>query len=268
MEADTEFITKNNIPVIRRISGGGAVYHDKGNLNFTFILQSEKGHQVDFRKYTRPVIEFLATLGIDAVFGSKNDLLVNGLKISGNAEHIFRERVLHHGTLLFDSDIERLRGSLRKDTSCYVTRAVRSNPSKVMNLKQILPGIKDLDDFREKMYCCFINRPGNNDTELTNDEISEAESLAGSKFRTWEWNYAYGPEYYFDNRFIFADSEHSVRIYVKDGIIKECDIEGSDMMKQPGRSLTGCRHMPEDIIECFRKQNLTFNMKNILNIFF
>ncbi len=107
-EADTKFVMENNIPVIRRISGGGTVYHDFGNVNFSFILNSARGTQVDFRKYTLPVIEFLASLKVNAELEGKNDLKVNGLKISGNAEHVYRERVLHHGTLLFNADLGKL----------------------------------------------------------------------------------------------------------------------------------------------------------------
>jgi len=118
-EVNTEYVEKHNIPLIRRISGGGTVFHDEGNLNFSFIRNCEPGHQVDFRLHTKPVIDFLSSLGIDAKFEGKNDLKVNGLKISGNAEHVHRNRVLHHGTLLFSSDMEMLRSSLRKDTSCY-----------------------------------------------------------------------------------------------------------------------------------------------------
>jgi lipoate-protein ligase A len=105
-EINTRFVTENNIPVIRRISGGGTVFHDKGNLNFTFIRQSEAGKQIDFRKYTKPVIDFLYSLGVEAKFEGKNDLKTDGLKISGNAEHVHRNRVLHHGTLLFSTSLE------------------------------------------------------------------------------------------------------------------------------------------------------------------
>ena len=141
-EVNTKFVTENKIPVIRRISGGGTVFHDQGNLNFTFIRQSEEGKQVDFRKYTRPVIDFLVSLGIDAKFEGKNDIKVDGLKISGNAEHVHRNRVLHHGTLLFSSSIDMLRNSIRTDKSCYTTRAVGSNPSSVMNLSEKLIDIQ------------------------------------------------------------------------------------------------------------------------------
>jgi lipoate---protein ligase len=160
-ETDTKFINLNAIPVIRRITGGGTVFHDSGNLNFSFILNSREGKQIDFRKYTLPVIGFLLSLGVKAEFGGKNDLLAGGLKISGNAEHVYRDRVLHHGTLLFNASLEMLRGSLRKDTSGYKTRAVRSNPSQVINLAGMLKGVATINDFRSLMLNWFIESPLN-----------------------------------------------------------------------------------------------------------
>ena len=219
-EINTEFITKNSIPVIRRISGGGTVYHDHGNLNFTFIRQSESGKQVDFRKYTQPVIDFLASEGVDARFEGKNDLKVDGLKISGNAEHVHRNRVLHHGTLLFSTSLEMMRNCIRKDTSCYTSRAVASNPSSVTNLKEMLSQFKDIFEFRERMMDYFLkNLPLAERYELSEDEINEAEALAGSKYRTWEWNWAYGPEYHFINRFEFSGKPVTCRLHVKEGTI-------------------------------------------------
>lgn len=241
-EADTWFVEENNIPVIRRISGGGAVFHDEGNLNFSFILQSRHGSQIDFRKYTLPVIEFLSSLGVDAKFEGKNDLKVGGLKISGNAEHVYRQRVLHHGTLLFDSKLDMLRSSLRKDISDYSTRAVRSNPSSVINLKEKIPGM-NMKEFTSSMFQFFLEKGGGNSvTQLTAQEESEIRSLAESKYKTWEWNYAYGPEYQLNKTFLFNRIQHKCSLHVKDGVIKECMIEGSDLMATIAEKLSGCKH--------------------------
>ena len=225
-EVNTKFVTENNIPVIRRISGGGTVFHDKGNLNFTFIRQCEAGKQVDFRRYTLPVIEFLSSEGVEATFEGKNDLKAGGLKISGNAEHVHRNRVLHHGTLLFSTSLDILRNSLKKDKSCYTTRAVESNPSSVMNLKEKMGSFMDIYEFRSAMMNYLMNNlPDTVSYKLSKTETDVAESLARSKYMTWEWNWAYGPEYTFNNRFQINGKDHSCRLFVKDGIIYECSID-------------------------------------------
>ena len=266
-ETDTQFVTENGIPVIRRISGGGTVYHDYGNVNFSFILNSVRGTQVDFRKYTLPVIEFLASLKVNAELEGKNDLKVNGLKISGNAEHVYRERVLHHGTLLFDADLGKLRQALRKDTSGYVTRAVASNPSHVTNLKGMVAGIRDAGEFMQIMLEYFLGREGNSLFNLTPDEEKMIGSLAGSRYRTWEWDYAYGPEYVLNNSFGTGNCNYTCRISVKDGIIRECEIEGSGPLAKAGIKITGARHMPEDMLRIFHQEKIKISWSDIFKFF-
>jgi lipoate-protein ligase A len=267
-EADTKYVIGNQIPVIRRISGGGTVFHDKGNLNFTFIRQSETGKQIDFPKYTRPVIDFLLSLGINAKFEGKNDIKVDGLKISGNAEHVYRNRVLHHGTLLFDTSLDHLRNSIRKDISCYRTRAVDSNPSSVTNLKEMMPGFPEIYQFRSVMTNYFLRYfPDITIHEISDKEKEEAEILADQKYKTWEWNYAYGPEYHFNKRFKIEDKDHSCHLFVKEGIIAECDIEGSAKMKTAGKKLIGSRHMADDIFEILSKEGINVSTNDIFNFF-
>jgi len=267
-EVNTRFIEEKKIPVIRRISGGGTVFHDRGNLNFAFIKQSEAGKQVNFRLYTKPVIDFLSSNGVDAVFEGKNDLTVEGLKISGNAEHVFRERVLHHGTLLFDTSIDDLRQSLKINTDNYSTRAVESNRTSVTNLKVRLQNINGIDAFMKSMLNYFLNNmPGTLINNLNEDEKEAIGSLAESKYKTWEWNYGYGPHYTFTNRISLKERSHSCLLFVKDGIIWECDIEGSDEMKAAGKKLIGCRHMYQDILEKFRSENIQVTNDEVYKFF-
>lgn len=267
-EVNTKFITENNIPVIRRISGGGTVFHDKGNLNFTFIRQSESGRQIDFQKYTLPVIEFLSSIGVEATFEGKNDLKVRGFKISGNAEHVYRSRVLHHGTILFSTSLDLLRNSIRKDKSCYTTRAVESNPSSVMNLNEKLIGFNDINEFRSEMMNYFLRTiPGAESYNLSPEEIKAADILAEAKYKTWEWNWAYGPEYTFKNTFQLNGEYVLCSLYVKDGIIISCSLEGSREILPFSDKLKGCKHMVADVSRVFKKENIIVSEEEIYNFF-
>jgi lipoate---protein ligase len=267
-ETDTRYITSNNIPVIRRISGGGTVFHDHGNLNFSFISNSTAGKQVDFRKYTQPVIKFLATAGAEVKFEGKNDLKINGLKISGNAEHVWRNRVLHHGTLLFDSQLDIMKKSLRKDYSCYLSRAVASNPSPVTNLRDQLNSIKNIKELKQKMLQFFTGLNDENpEVNISPVENAEINKLADSKYRTWEWNYGYGPSYQFKNKFKLNGNVIIVHLSVKDGIIQECIINGAGRLAEYAKKLEGCRHMPGDISSIFGKDKVFQNDDELFNFF-
>jgi lipoate-protein ligase A len=267
-EVNARFVAEKGIQPIRRISGGGTVFHDRGNLNFAFIKQSQSGHQIDFRLYTRPIIDFLYSLGVDAVFGGKNDLTVDGLKISGNAEHVFRERVLHHGTLLYDVSLDDLSQSLRISSDNYSTRAVQSNRTSVTNLKGRLGNISSIDILMKSLLDYLVKKmPDNAISGLKKDEVEAVCQLAETKYKTWDWNYGYGPPYTFSNWFVLNEKTHRFRLFVKDGIIWECDIEGNEEVMLTGKKLIGCRHMYNDLHQKFREENISITDDELFKFF-
>jgi len=257
-----------NIPVIRRISGGGTVYHDRGNLNFTFIRNCEKERQVDFNQHIKPVIEFLNVEGVPAVMSGKSDITVDGLKVSGNAEYVYRDRILHHGTLMFDTSIELMKQLIRPLTDIYTTKAVESNRSAVTNLKGRLKNINTVDELASEMmrfmkdyFTCIEN------LSLTDKEINEIKSIAEKKYMSWEWNYGFMPSYSLTCDFEIYDTIGSVKMFVKDGIIWECNITGSEKLALIGKMLIGRRHLFNDIKEVFLSEGLMINDESLKRFF-
>ena len=267
-EVDTKFVTGNKIPVIRRISGGGTVFHDAGNLNFAFIRQSEEGKQIDFPLYLKPVIDFLGSLGVTAKIEGKSDIKVDGLKVSGNAEHVYRNRVLHHGTLLFNASIDLLRNSIRADKSCYTTRAVVSNPSSVMNLGEKLNTFSNINDFRDElMHYISVNMADIVVSSPSPQDTADALSLAETRYRQWEWNFAYGPEYRFTNTFLINNRLHSCILEVREGVVAKCGIDGSPEMIFISERLKGRRHMVSDFLNVFGEENIHITEEEVYNFF-
>ncbi|MGE5418945.1 MAG: lipoate--protein ligase [Chloroflexota bacterium] len=260
-EVNTKFVTENNVPVLRRITGGGTVFHDAGNLNYCFIRNCESGKQIDFPLHTLPVVYFLKDLGI-CPYLEGSDIKTEGLKISGNAEHVFRNRVLHHGTLLWNASLDLLRNCIRKDTSAYKTRAVASKPSPVINISERVKSISSVEEFRMAMADHFIKNENALTLNLSQEQKAEILKIA-PKYISWEWNYAYGPEYEFSKEFNFRENSIKCNIAVKDGLIVKCSIEGSSLLSKASVKLSGCRHMPQDISHFLMQEFDDFDPYNL-----
>jgi len=226
-EINHSFVKENNIPVVRRISGGGTVFHDLGNLNFTFINKGEKEKLVNFKKFTQPIIEVLNQMGVPARFEGKNDLRVNGLKISGNAEHVFKNRVLHHGTLLFNSDLGFLNQAIKSYPTKFQDKAVQSNRSKVANISDFLKGDIDIETFKNKIIQ-YILKSNKESTQYTLKEVDfdGINKLVKEKYDTWQWNFGYSPAYMFETKLPLYNQTIPIGISVKNGVIK--DINNQD----------------------------------------
>lgn len=251
-EINLGFVRKLNIPVIRRLSGGGTVFHDPGNINFTFIKKAEKEKLVDFKAQTAPVIEFLATIGVDARFEGKNDLRVNGLKISGNAEHIFKNKVLHHGTLLFDSNLNCLKKAIKGREPNFTSKAVKSIRSVVTNISS-LPGVSlTRDEFIEKLGDYLKGCHDDISTYHFSVHDKDAiEKLKEEKYTQWDWNFGYSPQYTFKNKGTVFNRNIMIELTVNKGLIEDVRVS-IDYIQQDNHSIIkafrGERHHP-DIVQ-------------------
>ncbi len=245
-EINHEFVRKNQIPVARRLSGGGTVFHDPGNVNFTFIRNVANISEVNFKVFTVPVIEALKKLDIDAYTTGRNDLLIDGKKISGNAEHVHRNRVLHHGTLLFDSHLEALKGALKVDLSKFEDKAVQSNRSEVTNIANYLPTPISVEEFTNFLFGeIYQNYPEFQVYEPTPEDIETIEKLSIEKYQTWDWIFGYSPRYRFTNSLAIAKGEISVILLVEKGHVTEASVSGAipaEISQKIAEALLGCRH--------------------------
>lgn len=230
-EVNYKFVKENNIPLVRRISGGGTVYHDEGNINFTFIRNGEEGHLVNFRMFIEPIAEYLKLCGVPAEIGVRNDILVDGLKVSGNAEHIYKKRTLHHGTLLFSSNLDSLRGCLKTEEGKYTDRAVKSVRSKVSNLKPYVSQTLTVEPFYSNLGYFLADKFQAEPYFLDSAAMESINESATNKYSDWNWNFGYSPDYIFRNSISFKNNTLAIELKVSKGIIKEADITG-DLEKE------------------------------------
>lgn len=250
-EINYPFVRENNITVARRVSGGGTVYHDAGNVNFTFIKNVKSPAEISFKQFTEPVREALAKLDIEATTSGRNDLLIEGKKISGNAEHIFKNRVLHHGTLLFNSDLENLGQAIKVVPGKYESKAVQSNRSEVANISSFLKHKIPIGNFIQFLIDVQLEKEGNIFYKLSKIDTQKTEILVLEKFKNWDWNYGYSPKYTFKNEVKVQGKTLSIQMNIKKGQIEKCTISGLYFSDKSADSLAvqlqGKRHFYEDI---------------------
>ena len=191
-EINEAFVESHGIKVVRRLSGGGAVYHDMGNLNYTLIAPDED-RQLDLGQFCRPVIHALQKLGVDAQLNGRNDMTIEGKKFSGNAQYRKDGRVMHHGTILFDSEMSVLAGALQVDEEKIKAKGVRSVRSRVTNVRPCLPRDMELGQFRQALLECILEEMPGEEYRLTEGDIAAITAIRNARYDTWEWNYGRSP---------------------------------------------------------------------------
>lgn len=253
-EINPNFVVEHGIKVARRVSGGGAVYHDFGNLNFTIITNVGDVSKVNFKKYVEPIITALKNMGIEAVASGRNDLLINGKKISGNAQRQSGGRLMHHGTLMFDVDIDTMVKALNVGEDKFISKAAKSVRSRVTNIKEHLSEHTTLAMFIEQLQYYLSNEGRDAEIILTSKQLSEIQQIAEQRFATWDWIYGKSPEFNYHKAERFAGGKVDVRIDVDLGKIKTIrflgDYLGVNDVEAIEQTLRGVRYNKEDIENC------------------
>ena len=193
-EINAPYVEQHGIKVIRRLSGGGAVYHDLGNLNFTFIADAGDIEKLNMRVFCEPIAKALASFGVNAEINGRNDITISGKKFSGNSQYIKDGRVMHHGTIMFDSNLSVVGEALKADTAKIAAKGIKSVRSRVTNIKPCLAEDIGLEEFRNRLLSCIIAGNDAHEHVFDEKETEEINRIKEERYDTWEWNYGKSPE--------------------------------------------------------------------------
>lgn len=225
-EVNQKVADERGIRVARRLSGGGAVYHDMGNLNFTFIVDKEDADGMNFSIFTEPVCEVLRNFGVNAEFTGRNDIVIDGRKISGNSQYVKKDRVMHHGCIMLDSDLEKVADALNVKAAKFISKSSKSVRSRVTTINENAPRHITMEEFKSALKERILGNSSVEPYELTEEDLAEINCLRDTKYATWQWNYGFEREFEMTREAKFDSGLVTVHLTAKDGRIRDIKIYG------------------------------------------
>lgn len=226
-EIDTDYVDINGVHVVRRLSGGGAVYHDHGNLNYSFITKDDGDSFRNFKKFTQPIVDALKEMGVDAELSGRNDILAGGRKISGTAQFTTRGRMYSHGTLMFNSEIDAVVSALKVRKDKIESKGIKSIRSRVANITEFMDKPMSIEEFKlTLLHSIFGGEEHVQTIELTEEDWVNINALSKERYGNWEWNYGKSPAFNMSHSERFPTGGIDVRLQVKNGVIEDANIYG------------------------------------------
>jgi lipoate-protein ligase A len=267
-EVDFNYVKENNITIVRRLSGGGAVFNDLGNINFTFITNKDKYDTINFKKFTQPIINALRDLSVNADFSGRNDITIDGKKFSGNAQYYNANRVLHHGTLLFCGNLTDLSLALKTNPLKFEDKSVKSVTSRVTNISQHLQLPMPVLDFRDYLISHVMRTNNISEVyEFTKEDLEKIDKIVQERFSTWEWNFGGSPKFSLAVERRFTSGTVEFNLEVKKGFIQDIrifgDFFGERDIKDIESVLRGVPHSEDNVRNILKPYDIGKYLANI-----
>ena len=258
-EVNLAYLKEHDIALVRRVTGGGTVYHDLGNLNYTIVGQTEN-LDYDYPKYTHCILKALQTLGIHATLSGRNDILVDNKKVSGLAKRVCKNRLMVHGTLMFNVNLEVLTEVLCPPLTKLQSKGIASVRSRVANLKEFFPQTMDISSFKQHLEDILSNHYTDPEVVLEEKDLAQIKQLAQQKFAQWEWIYGHSPKATLTHSARMACGTVAIHLSIEKNRIASCRFGGDFLGYLPTSGLEemliGIPYDTESIQKCLSAINV------------